>query len=101
MPDFGDRLKTLRLEHGLTQKQFGVRIHVTNAVISKYEGGLSYPPYPTLIDIAEFFHVTTDFLLGRKESRIVIDVSDLTGAEIRFLRTVVGLLRKREPTFPL
>lgn len=62
----GSKIKQLRERNGIPQKDFAKRIGVSNVVLSRYESGERKPDYETLIKIADFFEVTTDFLLGRE-----------------------------------
>lgn len=62
------RLKTLRSEKKLTQKQLAEKINVTHVSISGYESGNRSPDTDTLQRLADFFEVSTDYLLGRTDS---------------------------------
>lgn len=64
MVDFGNRLKTLRIQNNMTQFQLSQKLGLTKSVISAYENGLRMPSYDVLIAISNIFRVTTDFLLG-------------------------------------
>lgn len=61
---FGTRLKRLRKEYGLTQKELAKALSVSNVVVSSYELGARYPTIQSVIKAARFFSVTTDYLLG-------------------------------------
>ena len=62
--NFGEILKELRKERKLTQTEFASHLCTTQDSISLWELSKSYPDIPTLIKIAKFFDVTTDYLLG-------------------------------------
>ena len=62
--NMGEKLKTLRLNRNLTQKQIADRIGLAISAISSYESGMRYPSYETLIKLARIFHVSADYLLG-------------------------------------
>jgi HTH-type transcriptional regulator, competence development regulator len=64
----GDRLRRLRLEKKLTQEELGKKINVTKVSISGYENGNRTPDTETLQKLADFFNVTTDYLLGRTDN---------------------------------
>ena len=74
MQKFGDILAELREDRGLTQKQLGQILHVTGGTISNYEQGVHYPDLEKLIELADYFSVTTDYLLGRADSNLSPDV---------------------------
>lgn len=61
----GERIRSLREKMGLTQKELASKLNVPNQNISNYERGFRQPDYDTLQLIADFFEVTTDYLLGR------------------------------------
>ncbi|QAS52841.1 helix-turn-helix domain-containing protein [Halobacillus litoralis] len=63
----GNRLKELRREKKLTQAELGKIIHVSKVSISGYESGDRSPDTENLRELADFFGVTTDYLLGRSE----------------------------------
>lgn len=91
--DFGETLKKLRKQNNLTQNELGSKIGLSKAVISKYENGMGYPSYDVLIRIAQYFKVTTDYLLGVSRSR-VLDVSHLSESQIESLRHLIAEFSK-------
>lgn len=62
-----NRIRELRKESGLTLKELGSKIGVAESTLSLYETGGREPDYSTLLKIANFFRVSTDYLLGRVE----------------------------------
>ena len=55
----------LRKDHDLSQKQLADQLHVTHSQISRIESGeTKNPNISIVIDVARFFHVSTDYLLG-------------------------------------
>lgn len=62
-----NRLKALRIESGLTQKELAVKIGSSSKNIWAYENGNANPPYDVLIAYANYFEVTTDYLLGLED----------------------------------
>ncbi len=93
--DFGKKLKELRLNAGLTQKQLAERIGVTKSVISFYELRERTPSPDILIKLSGVFHVTTDYLLGIERTK-VIDVSDLTNDQIAMVQALVTTIRNKQ-----
>ena len=63
----GQRLKTLREEKGLTQKQLAEVFKINAVTYLHYEKAQREPPLELLADIAEFYGVSVDFLLGIKD----------------------------------
>lgn len=66
---FGSKLRALRQEKELTQKQLADRLGITKATISAYETNAKYPSVEVLIALATFFDVSADYLLGLSEQR--------------------------------
>lgn len=62
---FLKNLKKLRLQRGLSQAEMGRAIHVTPQTVYTYEAGKVTPSLPTLLLLADFFQVSTDYLRGR------------------------------------
>lgn len=91
--DFGTVLRQLRKSHNLTQKELGLRIGLSKAVISKYENGIGYPTFDMLIQIADYFGVTTDYLLGVEKNK-TIDVSNLSETQIETLQRLIAEFNK-------
>jgi len=67
---FGKRLKRLRKQKKLTQKELAAEIGVGFSHLNKYEGGIHLPPTDKILQLAEILNVTVDFLLtGDQEDR--------------------------------
>ncbi|MGG1880147.1 helix-turn-helix transcriptional regulator [Paenibacillus cisolokensis] len=64
----GQKIAELRQKRGLTQSMLARRTGIKRAAISHYELGRREPDFETLIILADFFHVSIDFLLGRAEA---------------------------------
>ena len=64
MEIFCIRVKELRLEHNLTQKELAEKLTTTNSAVCDWEKGRTQPDIQTLRKIATFFDVSTDYLLG-------------------------------------
>ena len=62
-----NRIKELRKQHKLTQEELGSIINVQKAAISKYELERATPSTDILKKLADYFNVTTDYLLGRTD----------------------------------
>lgn len=97
----GKRLKQLRVEKGLTQKQLGDLINVTKVSICCYENGTRTPTLDTLLELEKVFQVDLNYLLGN--DKIVSDLSKpkqkikMAAEEIKFIEE----LRKCEKVYNL
>ena len=61
---FGENLKTLRKNKGITQEELAARLNVVRQTISKWEKGQSVPDSEMLVRLAEIFEVPVSQLLG-------------------------------------
>lgn len=64
MYDLGARLKSIRLQRGLTQKMLAHQINKSVSAISSYESNVQLPPLDVLQSIAAVLNVSIDFLVG-------------------------------------
>ena len=69
MSNIGEKIKELRIESGATQLQLGEYAGCSGQVISNIERGYTNPSAQVLNKIAEFFHVPSDYLLGKSKSQ--------------------------------
>lgn len=67
--EIGQILSELRTERDLYQKELAVYLNVSIGTISNYEKGVHYPDLDTLCKLADYFGVTTDYLLNRTNYR--------------------------------
>ncbi len=67
MINLGKKLKEMRKNENLTQQQLADKLNLSRVNYTRYETNASRPDYETLIAIADFYDVSTDELLGRKE----------------------------------
>lgn len=93
-----ENLKKLRTEAGVTQKQLADAISVSQQSINKYENHNIEPDIQTLIQIADFFHTTVDYLVGHEvqgpklsaeDSRLLIEYHRLSKQQRQCVRTVI------------
>lgn len=69
MDKFAQRIKELRNEKKQTQKDMAELLGIKLRAYQYYESGTHYPEVPNLIKLADYFGVSTDYLLGRSDSR--------------------------------
>lgn len=94
MMEFGNRLRELRKQKNLTQKQLAALIGVKNSIISFYEVGDRIPSPEIIIKLSSVLRVSTDYLLGL-EKKETIDVSGLDEGDITLVRSLVDTLRRK------
>lgn len=65
----GDRMKKLREERGLLQQEVCAALNIEQSTLANYENNRRTPKMDMLVSIANFFNVSTDYLLGRTASK--------------------------------
>ena len=88
---FGEKLKKLRTDSGLTQDELAEKIYVARTAISKWESDRGYPNIDSLKAISKFFSVSIDDLLSSDEV-LTIAEEDNKQKETRFKDLVCALL---------
>ena len=71
LPGFSERIKLLRKEKNLKQKDMAALLECTERHYQKIEYGQINLPSLDLLFLADYFEVSTDYLLGRTENREV------------------------------
>lgn len=66
---FSERLKELRKKKGMTQIQFAEVFNISSGTIAMWETGKRKPDLETIKNIAEFFDVSVDYLIGNKQEK--------------------------------
>ena len=91
--NFNERLKILRLDAGLTQKDLGKLIGVGRTTISEYESGKIVPKQKSLIALAEYFHVSMDYLTGVSDTPAATFNDNSNQYEVRLDETLLGAIK--------
>lgn len=87
----GLRLRQLRQEYKISCKQFGKDIELSASALSDYETGISVPSIRITLRIAEYFHVSIDYLLGRSEFRNQEEVGERVKKKVekQYINTLI------------
>lgn len=85
----GNVIRELRLASGLNQVEFARKLSVTKQTISNWENNNIQPSIDMLGKIADFFNVSTDYLLGR-DNKKMINVSKLSNEEIAHINWIIN-----------
>ena len=78
----GMRIKQLRKQHSLSQEEFANKIGVSQTTVTAWETGKAEPASSIIVKIANYFNVTTDFILDVKTSELPF----VLGSKIKQLR---------------
>lgn len=77
----GDRLRLLRDNRSLTQKDLADRLHISESQIFRYEKDEIEPRADVVVKLAAYFNVSTDYLLGVSDEPGIYIRSDLNPKE--------------------
>lgn len=108
--NIGEKIKELREKNGKTQLDVSKALDVTYQTIYKYEKGIAVPPADAILKLAEYFNVTTDYLLGRTDNPDMLnepiqiaasmkdglDISDMDDDEKEFINDFVKMVRNKK-----
>ena len=84
----GDRIRELRISHSLSQVELAKQLHVSKQTISNWENNNVPPSIDTLIRIASFFDVSTDYLLEFSNKR-TLNIEGLTDRQIAHIKALI------------
>ncbi|WP_125991190.1 transcriptional regulator [Halocella sp. SP3-1] len=74
---FGERLKELRLEKGLTQDELAKNFNSSKVTFSHYENNYRKPPMELVSKLADFFNCSIDYLMCKTDKRHGLDKETL------------------------
>lgn len=86
-----DIIKELRKKHGYTADQAATGAGIAKSVYPKYESGILNAGVPVLCKLAEFYGVSTDYLLGRKPAKNPLDALPLSDADKLIVQAYISL----------
>lgn len=84
----GDRIRELRNSRSLSQVELAKQLHVSKQTISNWENNNVPPSIDTLIRIANFFDVSTDYLLEFNNER-KLNVEGLSDSQIAHIQAII------------
>lgn len=64
-----NRMRDLREDHDLTQKEMAEILHISQRTYSHYENGTRNIPLDVLVALADYYGCSTDYLLGRAKKK--------------------------------
>lgn len=66
------RLKSLRIVSGMSREDFGKALNISFGTVAAYEQGIRVPPVEKIIEIANYFNVTADYLIGNDNKAVPV-----------------------------
>ncbi len=92
-----NRLKEIRQEKKLSQKDLAKKLNISQQAISLYEKGDREPKLETWQKLADFFHVPTEYLMGLTNDRVTLTINDLNPAEEDAYKHITAMLSEDYP----
>ena len=89
-----DRIKHLRGQMDITQTELSKKLGITRSSVNAWELGISVPSTQYVVELAEIFKVSTDYLLGVKGTASV-SVEGLSEQDVKLVNEVILHLRKK------
>lgn len=83
-----DKIKELREANNLTQTELAKKLNITRSSVNAWEMGISVPSTTYLVELANLFKVSTDYLLGLPTNNS-IDISKLTSKETMIIYELI------------
>ena len=90
-----DKIKALREQNGFTQSDLAKKLGITRSSVNAWEMGISVPSTQYVVELANIFKVSTDFLLGVK-STATVNVEGLSEKDVQLVNAVIAHLREKE-----
>ena len=61
---FSQRMQELRLSKGISRNKLAKDLHIAPVSLAKYEAGIKFPKLTTIVNMAEYYNVSLDYLFG-------------------------------------
>lgn len=89
-----DRIKILREQNNMTQYGLAKQLGITRASVNAWEMGISVPSTQYIVELAQIFRVSTDYLLGVNKT-VTVSVEGLTDQDIELIHSIILHLRNK------
>ncbi|MFI3168340.1 MAG: helix-turn-helix transcriptional regulator [Faecalibacterium sp.] len=90
-----DTIKQLRERTGFTQSELAKKLNITRSSVNAWEMGISAPSTQYIVELADIFKVTTDYILGVSDYE-VLNISNLTEKQMKALYAVIDAFETLE-----
>lgn len=89
-----ERIKHLREQSALTQAELAKKLGITRSSVNAWEMGISVPSTQYVVELAEIFEVSTDYLLGVGDSATV-SVAGLDEKDVQLVYALINHLKEK------
>ena len=94
---FGDCVRQLRLARNMSQVDIALQLHISKQTVSNWENNNIMPSVEMLMQLADLFMVTTDYLLER-DTRNFLEVTGLDETQLAHICLLIDDLRSSPKT---
>ena len=88
----GDRIKELRQIRNISQKELASALHVSRNAINAWEMNVSLPSSKRILEIAEYFNISIDYLFGIN-SDLTVNLSNLNEDSKTIILNLISMLK--------
>lgn len=89
-----EKVRMLREQRGLSQAELAKQLGITRSSVNAWEMGISVPSTQYVVELANLFSVSTDYLLG-VDASATVSVAGLTDADINLIHSIIEHIRQR------
>lgn len=93
------RIAQLRKEKGLNQVGLGLKLNISQKMISAYESGIHQPSIDTLLELSKIFNVSVDYIIGNSDIKATAEnfsKDNLTPNEMKLLELFRTLSKDKQ-----
>lgn len=83
------------MSNDMTQTDLAKKLNITRGSVNAWEMGISIPSTTYIVELAQLFHVSTDYLLGLSDN-VTLDVSYLNEREIQLVYELIQYFRTKK-----
>lgn len=89
-----EKLKSLRKQYGLSQREAASRLGISTSVISAYENGERTPSTENLLALSYLYKCSTDYLLGKEYDppKIILNTDKLSQKQLQILSDLIDTM---------
>lgn len=89
-----EKLKSLRKQYGLSQREAASRLGISTSVISAYENGERTPSTENLLALSYLYKCSTDYLLGKESAppKIILNTDKLSQKQLQILSDLIDTM---------
>ncbi|MEG2322682.1 MAG: helix-turn-helix transcriptional regulator [Bacilli bacterium] len=88
-----DTIKEIRKNSNMTQSEFAKKLGITRSSINAWEMGISVPSTQYVVELANLFNVSTDYILGLSTTKL-ISIYNLSDNQVKVIYTLLACFKQ-------